>query len=235
MPRFLKTQLTQGVRLTGWVAHRCWRGLSGLTRFTGFALREVGGRAWQHPRTTGVVLGLVVTGTVCRFVFSDALFPETADRTPAKTDSTAQMTGMDGQLISVLPDVEPAKLETDFPMTALVPNTVTPPALPDREPIVRVASTNATPVSSNLDPQTDHVPVTTGSQFGTPPWSEPVQTIPEYRPNTAGPIVDSSSNSTAGPGAWLTGTIEPEHGSPRSTPPTQIAGPWGNPGTPHRN
>ncbi len=228
MPRFLKTQLTQIVRFAGWVLHRCWRGMSGLTRFTGIALRETGGWAWQHPRTTGVGLGLIVTGTVCQLVLSDAIFPKTATVAPSKSDSTAEMTGMDGQLISVLPDVEPAKLETDFPMTALVPNTVTPPALPVREPILPVASTD-------LETPTEQVSVSTGSQFGTPPWSEPTQTIPDYRPNATGSVADSSPSQTSGSAAWLTGTIEAENPQSNSSTPTRIAGPWADPQTPRRN
>ena len=134
MPRFLNTYFTQGVRFFGWCTQWCLRGVIRSIQFTAVVLRASGARAWQYPRTTGLALGLVVTGVACQVFFSGALFPEPADVGSHDAQSSDELTGMDGQLLSVLPDVEPAKLETDFPMTALVPNTVSPPTMPDFEP-----------------------------------------------------------------------------------------------------
>ncbi|WP_166827228.1 hypothetical protein [Thalassoroseus pseudoceratinae] len=233
MPRFLKTIFTQIVQLCVWSARQIWRGATELTRFVGVVLREVGGRAWQHPRTTGVVLGLGVTGTFCQLMFSETWFPAAADVSSSQEQSTEKMTGMDGQLISVLPDVEPAKIETDFPMTALVPNKVTPPELPEFEPILPVASSEATATAAQLASQQNEAPVTTGSQFGTPPWSE--QSIPDYQPNGRQSVAKTATSAANAPAAWLTGTIEDGHSKSPAVPATRIAGPWGGPRMPQRN
>ena len=234
MPRFLNTYFTQGVRFFGWCTQWCLRGVIRSIQFTAVVLRASGARAWQYPRTTGLALGLVVTGVACQVFFSGALFPEPADVGSHDAQSSDELTGMDGQLLSVLPDVEPAKLETDFPMTALVPNTVSPPTMPDFEPILPVASLGTGEATNQPTSQNHDVPVATGSQFGTPPWSE--STIPEYRPTTDRSIADHSNPSSkqTGSGAWLTGTIESVTPTSQPTSPTRMAGPWGNSQTPQR-
>jgi hypothetical protein len=138
---------------------------------------------WERPRLTGGLVGLAVAVTGWRIILTDGPTPD------APASPTDQMTGMDGTVIAVLPEVVPASQSTPAPAG---------PVLADLGPSFGppVVETAAAP-PSRLDAwPASPVPVTpiasSGSFVATDPGSPPQ-------------------------GAWLLGTIEENSADPTRT------------------